>query len=101
MELDTYLFNSSQHWTDTYVTGGLSPHICFGGFLPISLPDETPQYYRDYLRLQTSIRPFSTGPPSVMEMPELDEAARSSAVETASVLSRVDKQLVAAQEDDP
>jgi hypothetical protein len=57
--------------------------------------------------------PFSIGPPSVSAMPELDEAAlrptsrkRSppkpgSAVETASVLHRVDKQLMAAQEDDP
>ncbi len=26
------LFHISQHWTDTYVTGGSSPHIRFGGF---------------------------------------------------------------------
>jgi hypothetical protein len=27
-----------QLWTDTYITGGFSPYICFGGFLPIIPP---------------------------------------------------------------
>ena len=27
-----------QHWTDTYITGGFSLHIRFGGFLPIIRP---------------------------------------------------------------
>ncbi len=38
VELDRCLFNSSQHWTDTYVTGGFCPHIRLGGFLPVGYP---------------------------------------------------------------
>jgi hypothetical protein len=38
VELDASLFHSSQHWTDTYITGGFSPHIRSGGFLPIIPP---------------------------------------------------------------
>jgi hypothetical protein len=34
------LFHNSQHWTDTYVTGGFSPHIRFGGFLLINNPSQ-------------------------------------------------------------
>jgi hypothetical protein len=32
------VFHSSQHWADTYVTGGFTPHIRFGGFLLIIRP---------------------------------------------------------------
>jgi hypothetical protein len=38
VELDMSLFYSSQHWNETYVTGGFSPHIRFGGFLRIIPP---------------------------------------------------------------
>jgi hypothetical protein len=38
VELDMSFFHSSQHWIDTYVTGGFSPHIRFGGFLLLIPP---------------------------------------------------------------
>ncbi len=38
VEQDPSLFHSSQHRSDTYITGGFSSHIRFGGFLPIIPP---------------------------------------------------------------
>jgi hypothetical protein len=38
VELEMCLFHSSLQWTDTNIPGGFSPHIRFGGFLPIIPP---------------------------------------------------------------
>jgi hypothetical protein len=50
------LFHSSQHWNDTYVTRGFSPHICFGRYEQIK--DDN---YGDYtITSYPTITQFST-----------------------------------------
>ncbi len=55
------LFHSSQHWTDTYITRGFSPHILFPGFYN-PLVDLLTTHYEDYFTntIKTTIKPFST-----------------------------------------
>jgi hypothetical protein len=65
--------------TTTYVTRGFSPHVHFGGFLPIIRPRLNTTILRGLSTITNyTIMPFSTGPPSAMasEMPGLDEGAR-------------------------